>query len=203
MINDNMFSDLERLEMQMQFITEVDKMKSIMRRTLITDKTRNENDAEHSFHIALMAMTLYEYCDDKSVDLLRVLKMLLVHDLVEIYAGDTFAYDPKGNLDKLEREMVAAERIFGMLPSEQGDEYKALWEEFDAEKTADALFATCVDRLQPLILNYMSDGKAWKDAHVTAEMVKQRMSVIGKASKPLYEMAKGLIKNAQQKGYLI
>ncbi|MEG1651186.1 MAG: HD domain-containing protein, partial [Oscillospiraceae bacterium] len=123
----------DRFEKQLRFIVEIDKMKNIFRKTLIIDGTRRENDAEHSWHIAVMAILLSEYCKDKSVDIMRAVKMALVHDLIEIYAGDTFAYDEAGNSTKEERERDAADRLYALLPQEQGAELRALWEEFDAE----------------------------------------------------------------------
>ncbi|MEG2234338.1 MAG: HD domain-containing protein, partial [Oscillospiraceae bacterium] len=148
----------DRFEKQLRFIVEIDKMKNIFRKTLIIDGTRRENDAEHSWHIAVMAILLSEYCKDKSVDIMRAVKMALVHDLIEIYAGDTFAYDEAGNSTKEERERDAADRLYALLPQEQGAELRALWEEFDAEITPDARYAAAMDHLQPFIHNYMTDG---------------------------------------------
>ena len=147
-----------KLEKQLQFLIEVDKMKTILRQTLLVDKTRRENDAEHSWHFALMAIILYEYADQGKVSLYRVLKMALVHDLIEIYAGDTFAYDDAGNATKEQRETEAADKLFGILPSGQGEELRALWEEFDRMETPDAMYAAALDLLQPFINNYLTEG---------------------------------------------
>lgn len=134
--------DKDRLRKQIEFIVEVDKLKNIYRQTLLMDGSRNENDAEHSWHLALMAMVLKEYSPEKDLDITKVLTMLLVHDLVEIYAGDTFCYDEKGNLDKASRELAAADKLYSILPPDQGQELRALWDEFEARKTPEALFAS-------------------------------------------------------------
>jgi len=191
-----------RLEQQIQFVIEVDKMKNILRQTLLTDKSRRENDAEHSWHLALMAMVLYEYADQSKVNLSRVLKMALVHDLIEIDAGDTFAYDDAGNESKAERERAAADRIFALLPEDQGSEIRALWEEFDAEETADAQYAAAIDRLQPLINNYVSEGHPWKIANITSGRVYKRMSIIKEAAPELWRLAEDIIQSSIEKGYL-
>ncbi len=144
----------EKLSKQLEFLIEADKMKTVFRQTLVMDKSRQENDAEHSWHFALMALTLYEYAGFDGVDINRVLKMALLHDLVEIYAGDTFAYDNVGSIDKQIREQKAADRLFSLLPSELATEYRQLWEEFDAMETPDSKYAAAIDRLQPFISNY-------------------------------------------------
>ena len=144
-----------RLDQQLKFPAEIDKMTSVLRRTVLIDQSRRENDAEHSWHIAVMALLFEEYAIEK-VNVSRVALMCVVHDLVEIYAGDTFAYDPKGNEDKEEREAKAADKLFGQLPEEQGKMIRDLWEEFDAVETADAKYATCLDRLQPFLHNTLT-----------------------------------------------
>jgi len=189
-------------EKQIQFLIEADKMKSIYRRTLLMDKSRCENDAEHSWHLALMAMTLFEYAYSPEVDMLRVLKMALVHDLVEVYAGDTFAYDEKGYEDKQQRENDAADKLFGILPEEQGREYRALWEEFDAMKTADALYASAVDRLQPLLSNYMTQGHTWKDGSVTSDRVLKRMELIKTAIPAAWPLVEKIVSESIANGWL-
>ena len=138
----------DKLKHQLHFLAEVDKMKNILRQTYITDKSRQENSAEHSWHFALTALTLYEYCRIDGVDISRVIKMALVHDLVEIYAGDTPAYDAQGNADKDEREKEAADKLFSLLPDEQATEYRSLWEEFDHVETPDAIYANAIDRFR-------------------------------------------------------
>jgi putative hydrolase of HD superfamily len=176
----------DRLARQIRFIVEIDKLKRVLRRTLLTDKSRRENSAEHSWHIALMAPLLAEYAGD-AVDVLRVMKMLLVHDLVEIDAGDTFAYDTAGHLDKLDRERLAAERIFGLLPHDQASALRALWDEFETGTTAEARFALTLDRLQPLLQNVHAEGGAWRSHGVTREQVLDRMLPIRSTSVLLWD----------------
>ncbi|MBW1891807.1 MAG: HD domain-containing protein, partial [Deltaproteobacteria bacterium] len=166
-----MGTDNSRLEKQIQFIIEIDKLKKIVRQTLLTDHSRKENDAEHSWHIALMSVLLSEYAQEKGIDLLHVVTMLLVHDLVEIDAGDTFCYDQKGNADKLERETKAADRIFNILPEDQAASFRSLWDEFEAGKTAEARFAAAMDRLQPLLHNYNTEGGTWKEHRILKDQV--------------------------------
>ena len=146
-----------RLLKDMEFIIELDKMKSILRQTSLINEDRREDDAQHSWHITVMAMILSEYSNEK-VDVCKVMKMLLTHDLVEIFAGDTFCYDKVGNSDKREREVAAAEKIFGMLDEDKGKELRALWDEFEEMKTPEALFAASMDRLQAMLNNYYNDG---------------------------------------------
>ena len=191
-----------RFEQQLAFLTEVDKMKNVLRQTLIADGSRRETDAEHSWHFALMAMVLYEYCDCPHVNLNRVLKMALVHDLVEVYAGDTFAYDEEGNRDKLKRETEAADKLFGLLPEDQGVEYRKLWEEFDAMETPDALYAASIDRLQPLLNNLLTQGHTWKLGHVTSQQVYQRMAPIRQGAPELWSFVEYAVNDSIQKGYL-
>ena len=143
---------MDRFEQQLRFIVEIDRLKNVLRRTLLTDASRRENSAEHSWHIALMAPLLAEHaCEPVNVE--RVMRMLLVHDIVEIDAGDTFAYDANGNADKAERERRAADRLYGLLPDDQARELRAAWEEFEAAESAEARFAHALDRLQPLLQN--------------------------------------------------
>ena len=167
----------KRLAQQMQFIAEIDKLKQVLRMTLLTDGSRRENDAEHSWHLAAMAVVLHEYAVEP-VDLQRVLKMAVIHDLIEIYAGDTFAFDTQGNEDKAAREAVAADKLFSLLPAEQGAELRALWEEFDRMDSADSLFAASLDRLQPFMHNVLTGGHTWKLGQVCAAQVYARMEPI-------------------------
>ena len=146
----------------MDFILRADKMKNITRQTYLADGSRKENDAEHSFHLALMASILLEYNEEK-VDKARVMEMVLVHDIVEIEAGDTYAYDPEGNKTKEQREKKAAEDLFGLLPDDQCRYYKGLWEEFEAKETAESHFAKTLDQIQPILLTDAADGKSWKE----------------------------------------
>ena len=190
------------LEKQVKFLLEVDKMKNILRQTLkISDRSR-EDDAEHSWHFALMAFVLSEYASE-GVDINRVIKMALVHDLVEIYAGDTYAYDIESNKSKAEREKASADKLFSILPEEQGREIRDLWEEFDAEQTPDACFAAAIDRLQPMLNNYYTDGQSWKSHKVASASVYKRMEPIRRASEELWRFAASLVDDAVQKVWLI
>ena len=172
-------SPADRLASQMRFALEVDKLKNIFRRTTVTGSNRAENDAEHTWHIVLMAVVLAEYCPTPNLDLLRVLKMLLIHDVVEIDAGDTFGYDTAGHADKREREVKAAERLFGLLPPDQATEFRALWEEFEATATPEAKFALAMDRVQAVMLNLAADGGAWKKHDIPLARILERNAVIG------------------------
>lgn len=191
------------IDQQMRFLAEIDQMKSVYRQTLLIDRSRTETDAEHSWHLAMMAMTLFEYGKDPSVDLLRVLQMVLVHDLVEIYAGDTFAYDTEGNRTKAQREKEAADRLFAMLPEEQGAAYRALWEEFDSVQTPDARFATAMDRLQPFLNNYMTEGHSWRQRHVTEKQVRTRVGMIEDTVPEIWPYVERMLAECIRKGWLI
>lgn len=194
--------DKERLEQQMQFLVEVDKVKNIFRQTYLADALRKENDAEHSWHLALMAVLLKEYAKEE-VDLQKVIPMVLIHDLVEIDAGDTYAYDEKAVLTKKDREMQAAQRIFGMLPEEQREQMQSLWEEFEAYETEDAIFAHMLDNVQPILLNDASDGKSWVEHGVRKSQVYKRNQKTGKGSERIWEYIKQIIEKHVQKGHLI
>ena len=192
----------ERLERQMRFLFEVDKLKEVMRRTRLPQSQRAENSAEHSWHIVLMALVLSEHSLPPGVELMRVMKMLLIHDIVEIDAGDTFGYDTAGHADKREREVLAADRIFGLLPADQAAEFRALWEEFESSETADAKLALAMDRFQAVMVNYLSDGGSWREHHVTADRVIARNQVIANSSPVLWAYARNLIEDAVAKGHL-
>lgn len=192
----------ERLKKQIQFILEIDKIKNIFRMTRIHDGTRRENDAEHSWHIALMAFLLSEYAKDPGIDVLKVMKMCIVHDLVEIDAGDTFCYDAAANLDKQEREQKAADRIFGMLPDDQGRELRGLWEEFDAMETPEAKYAAAMDRLQPVLMNFLNKGGTWKEHNISKDQVVKRNRRIEDGAPALWELASQLIDEAVEMGLL-
>jgi len=194
--------NLERLQQQIAFIIEIDKLKSIYRQSIIVDKTRNENDAEHSWQLAMMAVVLLEHANTEELNSLRIIKMLLIHDLVEIDAGDTFAYDDAGHEDKYERELAAAERIFGLLPDDMSEELLALWKEFEARETAEAKFAAALDRLAPMLLNYYTGGKSWNDHGITSDQVLQRNRHINDGSTALWEYAQSFIADAVQQGIL-
>ncbi|MGG6269748.1 HD domain-containing protein [Leptolyngbya sp. AN03gr2] len=191
-----------RLQAQIQFIVEIDKLKHVFRQTLLMDKSRRENDAEHSWHLAMMAIVLSEYADSQ-VNLLRVLKMVLIHDLVEIDAGDTFCYDAIALQDQSDREQKAADRLFGMLPENIGEELRTLWEEFEAKETLDAQFAAALDRLQPLLHNYYTQGGTWKMANVTEAQVRKRMAPVSICSPVLGEFVDSLIEDAIRQGFIL
>jgi len=194
--------DSERLEKQMAFIVEIGKTKQVLRRTMVIGTDRHENDAEHSWHLAMMAILLAEYAESESVDILKVLKMVLVHDLVEIYAGDTYCYDEEGAKDKIERETRAADRIFAMLPDDQSREMRALWDEFEDMITPEARFANALDRLQPLLLNYHSGGETWQKYRVTSDRVLKRAQPVAEHMPGIWEFAAGLIRDAVEQGFL-
>lgn len=190
-----------KLTQQIQFIIEIDKLKSILRQTLLTDGSRQENSAEHSWHLAMMAIVLAEGAP-ANVDMLRVIKMLLLHDIVEIDAGDTFCYDITGNLDKVERELLAAQRIFALLPVEQGAELRALWEEFEAQQTASAKWARALDCLQPLLNNQQTQGHTWRLHGVTRSQVLHRMRAVEKGAPALWPLVEQIIEDCVAAGYL-
>ena len=194
----------ERLARQLGFIVGIEKMKSVLRRTLLADSSRRENDAEHSWHLAIAALLLSEHAGAAApaVDILKVLKMALVHDLVEIYAGDTFAYDAAGNADKAARERESADRLFTRLPADQCAEIRALWEEFDAESTPEAKYAASLDRFMPLLNNFLSCGYAWKSGDVNSEAVFKRMDIIRTGFPVLWPVVVGIINLSIEKGYL-
>ncbi len=194
--------DHERLQKQIEFVVEIDKIKHILRKTLLMDGTRHENDAEHSWHLGVMAILLSEYSNKKDLDVLRVLKMVLVHDIVEIDAGDTFCYDEKRYLDKREREEKAADRIFGILPDDQAREIRDLWEEFEECETPEARFANALDRFQPLLHNYITRGRSWKEHGITRDRVINRNKPIQEGSRQLWAYVEKLVEDSVDKGYL-
>jgi putative hydrolases of HD superfamily len=169
-----------RLERQVAFLVEADKLKTIIRRSPLVDRSRGENSAEHSWHLLLTAMVLREHLagEVKGCDLLRALQLMVIHDLVEIDAGDTFAYDPAGQEAKAARELAAADRIFGLLPADQAAEFRAFWEEFEARTSPEARFAHAMDRIQPLLQNASSGGGSWSNHDVTRDQVLRRMAPI-------------------------
>ncbi|PKM52381.1 MAG: hydrolase [Firmicutes bacterium HGW-Firmicutes-7] len=191
----------ERFEKQMSFIIEVDRLKSIIRQSYLADGSRRENDSEHSWHLALMAFVLCEHAKNE-IDVLKVIKMVLIHDIVEIDAGDTYAYDEKGNEDKYMREVQAAERIFSLLPEDQAQEMRGLWEEFEVRETNEAKFAAALDRVQPIILNYMSEGKAWIDHGISRGQVEKRNEHTKEGSMALWDYVVEIMDKAVKSGYL-
>lgn len=194
--------DIDRLSKQIDFIVEIDKAKQVLRQNVVIGTERNENDAEHSWHLAIMAIILSEYTVAKEIDILKVIKMVLIHDLVEIDAGDTFCYDEKANEDKEIREQKAAKRLFNILPSDQCNEIFELWREFEERKTSEADFAACLDRFQPLLLNYNTKGHTWQNPHVSSEKVLKRNEPLQKITPILWEKAKKIIEASIEKGYL-
>lgn len=191
----------ERLKKQMDFLLEVDKLKFINRQTYLSDGTRRENDAEHSWHLALMAVLLSEHADEE-VDLLKVITMVLIHDLVEIDAGDTYAYDEAGKQTQRIREEKAADRIFAMLPKDQGKKFRALWEEFDAYETPEAKFAHVCDNVQPLMLNHATGGKSWRERGIRRSQVEKRNSRVGESSRTMKAYVEDILDKNVEKGNL-
>lgn len=179
---------MNRLEQQFQFILEIDKAKRIGRQTYCTDGVTKENDAEHGWHAALMAILLSEYANEP-IDVLKTVTMLLIHDIVEIDAGDTYAYDEEGIATQAKREQQAAQRIYGLLPEEQGNHLLNLWREFEAGETAEAKFAKVMDRVQPIMLNAATDGKAWQEHQVQLRKILNRNEKTAEGSTVLWEYA--------------
>jgi putative hydrolase of HD superfamily len=192
----------ERLRQQIAFITEVDKLKEVFRQTILTQSRRAENSAEHSWHFALMIIVLAEHSNHQPLDVLRILKMVLIHDLVEIDAGDTFAYDTKNMADQHEREAVAATRIFGLLPADQAAEFRALWDEFEEKRTPEARFAAACDRFHPMLLNCLTQGHAWQRHGITQDRVLARNAHVAEGSHAIWEYAVKMINDAVISGHL-
>ena len=181
--------DKERLEQQLNFLREIDKEKQIFRQTYLADAKRKENDAEHAWHMAIMAFLLSEYSNEE-VDLLKTIRMILIHDVVEIDAGDTYAYDETAKLTQRAREEKAAERIFGLLPQDQAQQMWDLWEEFEAGETKEAKFARTLDNFQPMMLNDATNGKAWVEHDVAVSKILKRNQRTPRGSEILWEYAK-------------
>jgi len=193
---------MERLEKQLALLIELDQLKNVLRRTRVKSADRRlENSGEHSWHVALMAVLMQEHANTP-IDIARVMKMLLIHDVVEIDAGDTFVYDVAASKEQEEKELKAAERLFGMLPSDQGDELFSLWKEFEAAQSDDAKYAKALDRLIPMLLNYHNDGQSWKEHGVTREQALTINKRIEYGSVTLWDKAKELIEEATDKGWL-
>lgn len=186
---------------RLRFVTEIDKLKGILRQTPLLDRSRKENDAEHSWHLAMMACVLADYAAAE-VDMLRVIRMLLIHDIVEIDAGDTFLYDTSAAAESQEeKEQAAADRIFGLLPEAQAREFRALWDEFEAHESADAQFARAMDRTQPFLHNFLTEGMMWRQHGVQPDQVRKRMSIIADGSPILHDLVRRLIDEAEARGY--
>ncbi|ENG7465414.1 phosphohydrolase [Vibrio parahaemolyticus] len=193
---------MDRLEKQLALLIELDKLKSVLRHTRVKSaEGRLENSGEHSWHVALMAVLMEEHAN-APVDICRVMKMLLIHDVVEIDAGDTFVYDTAASKEQAEKEIKAAERLFGMLPTDQGQELLALWQEFEAAQSDDAKYAKALDRLIPMLLNYHNNGQSWKENSVTREQALTINKRIEFGSVTLWDKAKELIEEATEKGWL-
>lgn len=191
-----------RFKKQIEFILEVDKLKHILRQTILMDRSRRENSAEHSWHIALLVFVLAEYSKESDVDLLHVVKMLLIHDLVEIDAGDTYCYDDKGRQDQARRETIAADRIFGLLPDDQVAGFRALWDEFERRETPESKFANALDRVQPFLHNYFTDGQTWQQNNINSRQVHERMRPVKDGAPDLWDYVNALIGDAVKKGFL-
>ena len=195
--------DQERFEKQLAFIREIDKEKMIGRQSYLTDGKTLENDAEHAWHMAIMTVLLKEYANE-DIDVLKTITMLLIHDLVEVYAGDTYAYDEEGKKTQAEREAKAADRIYSILPEDQGEYLKSLWVEFEEQKTPEAKFARTMDCFQPLILNDATNGKAWKEHEVRRSWVYKRNQTTANGSLDIWDYAReNLIEKNVRNGNII
>lgn len=192
----------DRFLQQLQFIAEIDQLKLVLRQTLLMDQSRRENSAEHSWHLALMAVLLAEYAPEP-VDVSRVIHMVLVHDIVEIDAGDVFCYDVQGNLGKEDRERQAAERIFGLLPPDQAQAFRLAWDEFEERQSPEAKFAAALDRIQPFFHNLKTEGGTWKQHKIRQEQVLQRMAPVKEGTPELWSWVEEAIAQALDDGLLI
>lgn len=193
---------MDKLKKQFDFLIEIDKMKGVYRQSLLADGSRHEDDAEHSWHLCMYAIVLEEYANP-GTDMLKVLKMVLVHDLVEIYAGDTYLYDVDGNKTKAEREKKAADKLYSML-DEQGVELRALWEEFDECETQESKFANALDRLQPMMLNYFTKGEMWlKNKIHKSDVLERNYRLVNYGHPKLVEFLNKMLDESVEKGYLL
>lgn len=190
---------MEKLEKQIRFLLELDRQKEIGRQTYLADGSRKEGDAEHAWHLAVMAFILSDYANEE-IDVLKTMKMVLLHDVIEIDAGDTYAYDTEGNKTKQAREQKAADRIYGMLPEEQKREYRALWEEFEAMETPEAKFANTLDKVQPVLLNHASGGKSWREHEVKKSQIMGRNERTHEGSEALWEYIRAIIDENVENG---
>ena len=192
----------ERFKRQIEFILEADKLKNVSRRTVLLDRSRQENSAEHSWHIALILLVLFEYADEDNLDPLQILKLLLAHDLVEIDADDTYCYDEIGGQTQKMRETKAADRIFNILPADQANAFRALWDEYEAKDTPESKFANALDRLQPFLHNYYTRGHTWKKHGIRKSQVVARMQPVDDGSHFLWDYVSRLVDDAGEKGIL-
>ena len=191
----------DRFEKQIRFIIEIDRLKQIYRQTYLTDGSRFENSVEHSWHLAMMVLVLSEYANDGDLDLSRVIKMVLIHDIVEIDAGDTFLYDDNMSKDQKEREANAADRIFNLLPVDQAESFREIWDEFEACQTREAKFAAALDRLQPMLHNVITKGKSWLQHGVKKNQVERKSCHMKEGSAVLWDYALKLLESAEADGY--
>ena len=202
-LNQKLIPDqVQRLQQQIEFMLEIDKLKHILRKTILTDRSREENSAEHSWHIAMAVFLFSEYARDQNIDWYRVIKMLLVHDLVEIDAGDTYCYDHQSRKDQAQREQKAAERIFKILPLDQSRSFRELWDEFENRETPESKYANALDRFQPFLQNYATKGQIWRKNKITRRQVKDRMKPVFDGAPLLWNLVELLIDDAVQKKYL-
>ncbi len=195
-------NQIRRLQQQLEFMIEIDKLKQISRKTILTDQSREENTAEHSWHIAMAVFLFSEYAQDQELDLCRVVKMLLVHDLVEIYAGDTYCYDHLNRQHQTKREKAAAERIFKILPPDQSRSFRALWDEFENKETSESKYANALDRFQAFLQNYFTRGQIWLKNNIKRHQVMERMQPVFDGTPLLWNLVNLLIDDAVQKKYL-
>jgi putative hydrolase of HD superfamily len=191
-----------RFKKQIEFILEVDKLKHVLRQTILMDRSRRENSAEHSWHIALLIPVLAEYSTETDIDMFQVMKILVIHDLVEIDAGDTYCYDNKGREDQAQREALAADRIFSLLPADQATEFRALWDEFEKRESPESRFANALDRVQPFLHNYFTNGQTWQENSINSRQVHERLRPVKDGAPDLWEYVNNLIGDAVKKGIL-
>jgi len=194
--------DTKRFSKQLDFLREIDKVKSIFRNTVLLDKSRRENDAEHTWHMAVCAMLFQEYANDRNIDMCKILKMIMLHDIVEIYSGDTFAYDPIGRKTQAEREKLAADKLFAILPIDQNNEFRAIWDEFEKYATPESKYAHLVDTFMPIYHNYMTQGLKWQELGVTKTKVINRNQHIKAGSEVIWNFVCEIVDDAVAKGYL-
>jgi len=193
---------MSRLNLQLSFVLEIDKLKTVLRQNIVTDASRRENSAEHSWHLGVMVLLLAEYAP-QPVDLFRAMKMALAHDLIEVYAGDTPAYDAAANELKTQREDEAATRLFALVPEDQGEELRGLWDEFEAAASNESKFVNALDRLQPLLLNTRTKGGTWRTHNVDRAQVYRRMEPIQRGAPQLWPTVSGIIEDACQRGWIL
>jgi putative hydrolases of HD superfamily len=191
----------DRLSQQINFIKEIDKIKYIQRKTKLINSDRHENDAEHSWHLAMMTIVLAEHSNNP-IDILKVLKMVLIHDIVEIDTGDTFLFDTNKDHTNTQEETLAAKRIFGMLPTEQAEEFIAIWEEFEAGESNEAKFAKSMDRFEPVLQNTSNKGGTWAEFNVGYEKVHQKLSGIQKGSETIWNLTETMLNQSVEEGIL-